>query len=128
MRYLGIDFGTKRVGIALSDEAGMIAEPLTTLANDDNLVKRITELCDEHQVAVIVIGASYNFQGADNPVMTQIREITPILERKTGCEVVMESEVLTTAQAARVSENRDRLDSSAAALILQSYLDRTQRG
>jgi len=47
MRYLGIDFGAKRVGVALSDTSGTIAEPLTTLANNDRLIQRLTELCDQ---------------------------------------------------------------------------------
>jgi len=70
------------------------------------------------------MGASHNFHGGDNPIMTDIRSVAPTLETHTGCDVVLESETLTTAQAARTMERKQSLDASAAALILQSYLDR----
>lgn len=126
MKYLGIDFGTKKVGLALSDESGTFASPLTVLVNDDDLIKEIKRVCKEHEVTTIVLGLSTNFKGEDNPVMAAARHVKEVLERDGGSVVELEPEFLTTAHAARTKENRASLDASAAALILQSYLDRTR--
>lgn len=124
MRHLGIDFGTKKVGLALSDESGTIAEPLTTIPNNERLVQRIGQYCQEYNVDTIVLGASVDFDGNDNPVMGSIRHIAPVLERHTQATVVFEDEFFTTAQAARTNGRKGAVDAAAAALILQSYLDR----
>ncbi|MEX0672604.1 MAG: Holliday junction resolvase RuvX [Candidatus Paceibacterota bacterium] len=124
MKYLGIDFGTKKVGLALSDESGTFANPLKVIPNNDDLVNEIKRLCAEHEVSVIVLGLSTNFKGEDNPVMKEARQVKEVLERDEAVKVELEPEFLTTAHAARTEENKATLDASAAALILQSFLDR----
>ncbi len=123
-QILGIDHGTKKVGIAVSDRSRTIATPVTVLANDDQLMKNLTSLVEEYAADTVVIGESRNYHGQDNPVMAPARKLAEALGRRLGVTAVFEPEMLTTAQALRTDENRGRLDASAAALILQSYLDR----
>jgi len=124
MRHLGIDFGTKKVGLAISNEAGTIAEPLEIVPNDEQLVQRVRQVCDAYDVETIVIGASIDTSGADNPVMDQIRPFGGTLDKRLDREVVLEDESMTTFEAARMEENKPKLDASAAALILQRYLEK----
>lgn len=124
MRFLGIDYGTKRVGIALSDEEGKIAFPNDTLANDRNLADKIINLCKEKNVGAIVLGESNNYSGEENPIMPEIKKLSALLKKETKLPIIMEPEFLTTAQAKRIQGEVEGIDASAAALILQSYLDK----
>jgi len=124
MKYLGIDCGTKRIGIAVSDDTGSIAFPLTTLQASSSVIEEITSLVQENAVQTIVLGESYNFQGEKNPIMEQIQKLGDELKAK-GYVIAYEREFMTSMQARREGETaREHIDASAAALILQSYLDR----
>lgn len=125
MRYLGIDFGEKRVGIAVSDEEGKIAFPVVVLANDQNLLKNIVDLCMKNTVEVVIMGESRDFQGQINPIMWKIEGFKKQLEA-IGFKVFFEPEFLTSAQASQITGENKMLDASAAAIILQSYLDKKQ--
>lgn len=127
MRLLGIDYGRKRVGLALSDETNTIATPLSVLQNSNELVEQVHALALEHHVGAFVLGASRNYQGKANPIMKDIEMFERSLQKKTGFPVYLESEVLTSVQARRHETKRLLRDASAAALILQSYLDRLQK-
>jgi putative Holliday junction resolvase len=122
-RYLGVDFGSKRVGLALSDEAGIIAFPLMVLQNSDSLVADITALCREHDVGVIVVGESKNFSQQDNEIMKEIRPFITALQDKITLPIHLHPEFLTSSEAERIQGKNDMHDASAASLILQSYLD-----
>lgn len=127
MRLLGIDFGRKRVGIALSDEEQKIAFPKTVFTNDKKLVGRITNYCKKNAVGGIVLGESKNFKGEDNPVMKDILEFRKNLETATSLPVFMEPEFMTSSEAEKMraeGDDTEMLDASAAAIILQSYLDK----
>ena len=124
MRYMGIDFGSKRVGIALSDESATIAIPKAVLPNDRTLFGEIKNLCAGHRVKAIVIGESKNFKGQDNPIMKDITFFKGELERGLHLPVHLEPEFLTSFEAARTHGDSPLLDASAAALILQSFLDK----
>lgn len=137
MKFLGIDYGTKRVGIAISDEEGKIAFPNDTLANDKKLVEKIISLCKEKAVGAIVIGESNNFSGEPNPIMADVKKFIAELEKETRqtfegqklsgqakLPVILEPEFLTTAQAKRIQGEVEGIDASAASIILQSFLDR----
>ena len=126
MTSLGIDYGTKKVGFALSDTTDTIATPHTVLSNDEQLVQRVVQRCREEDVSRVVVGASTDLRGRDNPVMSGIRSFTNALKAQLEVPVILEPEFFTTAQAARIRENREQIDASAAALILQSYLDRAK--
>jgi len=124
MRLLGIDYGEKRVGLALSDDTKTIATPLGVIQNDQALPGVIAGAVKEHHVEAVVIGASRGYRGEDNPIMERIRSFTKEMETKLHLPVYLESETLTSKQAARHEIKRSLRDASAAALILQSYLDK----
>lgn len=128
MRYLGIDYGTKRVGLALSDEAGVMGFPHSVEQNDGGLLDRVVALIERERVAAIVVGDSRDFSGVENPVAKEAKVFAKQLEEKTGIGAIYEPEMLTTQEARRDFEGirtKGVVDSSAAALILTSYLSRT---
>jgi len=127
MRYLGIDYGTKRVGIALSDEDGRIAFPKSVLPSDSRLLDEIRALCSENDISAIVLGESKDYHGEYNEVMKPAFELKERLERELDLPVLLEPEFMTSAAAERATPG-DMLDASAAALILQSFLDRKKHG
>lgn len=124
MRYLGIDFGTKRVGIALSDPAGRFALPEAVLPNDWKLLEHIKKLCIEREVKAIVLGESRDFLGEKNKVQKKIELFKKELTGLTGLPVIFEPELLTSREASHIQGEGDMLDASAAALILKGYLDK----
>jgi len=123
MRLLGIDYGSKRIGIALSDDGGEFAIPVIVIENTKNNIKEIVDLANKNLVKEIVIGESKNYKGEDNAIMEKSLELKNKLEEK-GFKVYMEPEFMTSMNAERFQGKNDMLDASAAALILQSYLDR----
>ncbi len=127
MRILGIDYGSKRVGVAVSDEAAALAFPCEVFKNGKNLVKNIKEICQEKNISKIVLGESLDYKGRPNPVMVEIEKFKILLEKETGLPVVFETKVLTTKQAAASQPDSKKLDASAAALILQTYLDKRKK-
>jgi len=134
MRYLGIDYGTKRIGLAHSDDTGSLAFPLTTIAAGQGALSAIAELVKEHGAQGIVMGESRNFKGEANDMMQEADEFKKDLAELTGLPVEYEREFFTSTLAARQfapdegsrkkNPEHTGLDASAAALILQSYLDR----
>lgn len=142
MRYLGIDYGSKRVGVAVSDEAGEFALPLVVLPNDSELLPALKKIIAEKGAGEIVLGESKNFKGEDNVIMSAVTGFKEKLEAGTGLTVHFEPEFLTSVEADRMNDlnseqsrrsgvrlrrpkvKNDMLDASAAAIILQSYLDK----
>lgn len=127
MKILGIDYGSKRVGIALSDEDGQFALPLITLSNSKRLFDEVVEVAEKNKVREIVIGESKNYQGQANTILSESLVFKADLEKK-GYSVFLEPEFMTSANAERFQGKHDMLDASAAALILQSFLDRRKNG
>jgi len=123
-RYLGIDYGTKRVGVAISDEALSLAFPKEVIKNDSHLLNKIKQICLDNKIKLVVMGESRNFKGEANAIMEEINDFKRYLEEVLKLEVVLEPEFLSSFQAARVQGEHDKLDASAAAIILQSYLDK----
>ncbi len=133
MKYLGIDYGTKRIGVAQSDESGTIAFPLTTVAAGPSVLAEVALLAKDNRIEKIVIGESRNFEGQPNPVMEDIERFKKDLAELTALPVAYEPEFMTSAQAVRQGldkrgegSKKEDIDASAAALILQGYLDRIQ--
>lgn len=125
MRYLGIDYGSKRIGIAVSDDEGKIAFPEAVIPNDRNAIETIHNLILGREVKGVVIGQSNNFGGEPNKIQADIDKFAKKLEAKEmDFEVVFEPEFLTSAQAAAVTGKNKKNDASAAAIILQSHLDK----
>ncbi len=125
VRYLGIDFGSKRVGLALSDEGGMIAVPHATLPNDGKLLKEVVRIARDREVAAVVFGDSKDFQMRDNKIMEAARAFAEEV-RKSDLAVRWHPEFMTSAQAERGTGKGLALDASAAAVMLQSFLDHEQ--
>ncbi len=123
MRILGIDYGSKRVGIALSDEEGQFAIPLIVLNNSKNLIQEIMDIAEENKVKVMVMGESRNYKGKANEIFEESIEVKEDLEMK-GYSVFLEPEFMTSMQAERFQGKHDMLDASSAALILQAFLDK----
>lgn len=122
MRYLGIDFGSKRVGVAVSDESNSFAFPVTVLANSERLVEEIQKLCVEHRAAEIVVGESRDFSQVDNDIMKEIRPFVKKME-ELGFVVHMHPEFMSSLEAKQLQGKNTMTDASAAAIILKSYLD-----
>lgn len=124
MRILGIDYGSKRVGIALSDEAGQFAMPLIVLKNNKELLEEVRSIVTDNKVETIVMGESKSYKGEMNTIMEQITPFKALLEKELSIKVIFEPEFMTSVAAERFQGKNDMHDASAAALILQSFLDR----
>ncbi len=136
MRYLGVDYGSKRIGLALSDEAGTMGFPHTIVPNTPQLLDELCALIAKENVGAVVIGESRNLAGGDNPIAKDARALGELLAERSGVPVFFESEVFTSAAARRAPEKEMKsrapqkhanVDASAAALILTSFLTR-QKG
>ena len=119
MRYLGIDFGRKRIGLALSDAEGRIAFPHKTVGRADDVFKVI----EAEGVDAVVIGLPVSLDGTDSEETRAVRAFAAMLSGSLQLPMAFESEVFTT-KIAEAHSSREHADASAAALILQSYLDR----
>lgn len=126
MKYLGIDYGEKRIGIAVSDDGGMIAFPHVTIENTTSTIFEIKKICDAQKTAQIVIGMPMRI-GAVSPLMRTIQMFCDALARFTEIPVAYENEMFTTKMAIRDGAKKNTADQSSAALILQSYLDRQRK-
>ncbi len=125
MRILGVDYGSKRVGLALSDPQANLAYPHSVVPAD-KVAAVIIKLCETEGVDTVVLGESKDYKGNDNAIAPAIKQLAEEL-KAAALEVVLEPEVLTSAAAARAGGAPAELDARAAALILQSYLDRQHR-
>ncbi|MDB5264944.1 MAG: Holliday junction resolvase YqgF, putative holliday junction resolvase [Parcubacteria group bacterium] len=129
MRYLGIDFGTKKVGLALSDEAGAMGFPHGIIPNDGRLIDEILNLIERKNVEAVVMGESKDFAGNANAVAKDAKAFAQLLEQRGNIPVHFEPEMLTTQEARRLFDGsrgpgHTDVDASAAALILTSFLSR----
>ncbi len=126
MKFMGIDYGTKRVGVAISDENGTLAFPKEIVKNNGELFRKITDMIKTEGVFEVVVGESLDFAGLPNPLMKEIDFFVDKLTKKLGLPVHLEKEFLTSVEARRYEEGK-KTDARAAALILQRYLDRRSR-
>lgn len=126
MCFLGIDFGIKKVGLAISDEDGKMAFPFLVLPNNEKILDEIEKIVIERNVEKIVIGESKNFEGQPNEIMAEIEKFKINLEERFKLKIIFEPEFLTSAQARQIVGKNEMEDASAAAIILQSYLDKKQ--
>jgi putative Holliday junction resolvase len=134
LRLLGIDYGRKRVGVALSDPTGQIARPLETLTVTSNAdaVRRIIILVAEHEVTAVVVGLPLSMSGNESESTTATRQFARMLGEATALPIYFEDERLSSHQALevlhahgkKIKGNKDKLDRMSAAIILQSFLDR----
>lgn len=130
MKYLGIDYGGKRVGLALSDEEGRIAFPRETVENRGpaKLAGYLKKLISRENVEKVIVGLPLGQDGKDTEQTKQVRNFIEALHREITIPIELENELLTTSIARGEGVAKEHVDASAAALILQSYLDRKNKG
>ena len=145
-RFLSIDYGTKRIGIAISDENCVLAFPKEIILNDLNTFKNISDTIEKEKVGEIVVGESVDFSGKLNVLSGRIEVFILELKEKFKLPVHKQKEFLTSVEARRyknlgkqirhsAAQTRSgikqiksgRADASAAALILQRYLDKINK-
>ena len=127
MKYLCIDYGSKKVGFAQSDDNGDIAFPLMISENGPHLLKETFELIRELKIDVVVIGESVDGKGKLNPIAKEARVFGAKIEDALPVRIVYEKEWFSTTEARKQpgKEGDHEVDDQAAAIILQRYLDRT---
>jgi putative Holliday junction resolvase len=123
MKSLGIDFGEKRIGIALSDESNKFAFPVRVISNTPSALDEIAVICKKEGVGRIIMGESKDFKGNFNPIMKTAVPFAENLKKKTSLPFFFEPEFLTSREATHIQGNTTELDASAAALILKHFLD-----
>lgn len=126
MRKMGIDFGSKRVGIALTDDAGLMAFPHGVIDNNQNLLKEVVKLIEEKGVAEVVIGHSLGRDGEPNKIHQAVEEFMTDLTLEMPIPIHLEPEQYTTQEAVRFQGRNKDTDASAAAIILNSYITRNK--
>jgi putative Holliday junction resolvase len=133
MRVLAIDHGEKRVGLAVSDETGTIAQPLEFILAQpvSKLLAQLEKIVRERNVLAIVVGLPRNMDGSYGPAAEKVREFVAALQQAVTVPVKTWDERLTSVQANRFlieagvrrQKRKERVDQTAAAILLQSYLD-----
>jgi putative Holliday junction resolvase len=135
-RILAVDYGRKRIGLALSDELCLTAQPLATVTrtNRQNDLRRLREICREHGVTRIIVGHPLHMTGEASPMAHEAARFAARLGKETGIRVELADERLTSWEAKRtlaetgasLRQRREPLDHVAAAVLLRDYLERTR--
>jgi len=133
-RVLGIDYGAKRIGVSLSDPLEIIASPLVTLENAAGVMDEIRNIIRRETVRLVIVGMPLNLKGQKGRKAVEVEDFCDRLRSEIDCAVLPWDERFTTTMAKRsmiaggVRRNdrramEGRIDSTAAAILLQSYLD-----
>lgn len=124
MRYLGLDYGGKRIGIAVSDETGSFAFPRETIPNDAHALPLLIEFARHENAGTFVVGDTLSLNGERNVITPQAERFVDALRKESGLAVVSVREAWSSQEAARFAPaGRKHDDSAAAAIILQRFLD-----
>ncbi|HBB54096.1 TPA: Holliday junction resolvase RuvX [Candidatus Nomurabacteria bacterium] len=140
-KFMGIDYGTKKIGVSVSDENCTLAFPKEIISNDKGAFVRLSKIIGEENVSVIVVGESVDFSGKLNALSGRIEVFILELKEKFRLPVHKQKEFLTSVEARKSGKGKNdfnqsqshskvkqiksgRVDASAAALILQRYLDK----
>ena len=143
-RFLGVDYGTKRIGVAISDENHALAFPKEIIENNSNTFSKLDDIIKKENVGEIVVGESVDFSGKLNALSGRIEVFILELKEKFRLPVHKQKEFLTSVEARRSKNGKKnfsqsqshsklkqrksgRVDASAAALILQRYLDKINK-
>ena len=134
-RIMGIDYGSRRVGVALSDRLGIAAHPFKVIEVGPGLHRRLADLVGSEDVDKVVVGLPVSLDGTEQAAARRTRRFVDRLRPLVGVDVVLYDERLTTRIAESVlvaagtsrSKRRRRVDKVAAAVMLQGYLDRQAR-
>ncbi len=133
MRILSLDHGTKRIGVAISDELKMIAQPLEYIPAEPfaAFLERLKQLLQEKEVELVLVGMPRNMDGTYGPAALKVEEFVAVLRTSIAVPLKTWDERLTSAQANRFliegkvrrEKRKEKVDKTAAAILLQSYLD-----
>jgi putative Holliday junction resolvase len=137
-RILGIDYGTTRLGISMSDPLLILAQPYQTIDNDRKTIGTIAELVDQEGISLIVVGLPLNLKGEKGKKAEEVERFVSRLSGSVGVDVITWDERFTTHLAHQTLRDmgtrrsqreraRGRIDAMAASLLLQSYLDSRRR-
>ncbi len=119
---MGIDYGSKRVGVSVSDESGQMAFPEVVLSNDSDLLKNLVALIEDKGVEEVVVGHSLNRDGSENKIHSEVEELMEDLTLELGLPIHLEPEQYSTKEAEQIQGRNDMVDASAATIILNSYI------
>lgn len=122
-KLLGIDFGTKKIGLALSNELGNIAFPYDVIPAGRDVVQKVVDISRQEDVKQVVIGESKNNDGGYNEVHEAAVKFGSDLKKILDVEIIFQPEMFTTQEAIRTAPRDKDTDARAAAIILQSYLE-----
>ncbi len=135
MRILALDHGSKRIGVAVSDETKTIAQPLEYIPAEPfvDFLARLRQLIREKEIDLILVGLPRNMDGSYGPAAEKVQTFAGVLGGAITVPIRMWDERLTSAQANRVliqggarrAKRKEKVDQTAAAILLQSYLDGT---
>ena len=132
-RYIGLDVGTKTIGVSVSDPTLLFANGLVTIkrknVRDD--IDKILRIIEEKEVSLIVVGLPYNMDGSIGPMAQRVMSFVDLLKKATDIKIIYVDERLTTISAEEVlikekvrrEKRKEHIDKIAASFILQSYLD-----
>ena len=136
MRIMGLDYGDKTVGVAVSDELLITAQSVTTIERERSnklrkTYQQLEAIIEEYEIEKIVVGKPLNMNGTEGERVEKTRAFSDELMRRTGLEIIEVDERLTTTEADRILEDtgvahsgrKEHIDKMAAAIILQTYLD-----
>lgn len=123
MRYLGIDYGERRIGVAISDERGSFAFPKETIPNDESAIDRLSTIVNRERIGEIVIGDTRAANAEANAITAAMSEFSKKLSMHTRLPVREVWEAWSSVEAARFApKGKEHDDAAAAAIILQRYL------
>ena len=131
MRILGLDFGSKTVGVAITDPLGMTAQGMEIVRRESPNKLRIETIIKENDVELIVLGLPVNMDGSSGERVEKTKEFADMLTRRSGVEIIFQDERLTTVEAYEIMneagiKREDRykyVDQIAATIILEDYLN-----
>ncbi|MEK7121957.1 MAG: Holliday junction resolvase RuvX, partial [Patescibacteria group bacterium] len=122
MRLLGIDYGRKRIGVAMSDKEGRMAFPYAVVENNVKKFSAIRKICENEDISEIVVGLPKNLKSEETEMTREVQEFGRRLCQKIGLKVIFQNEMFSTKEAIQIQGRHQKIDASAAALILDSYL------
>lgn len=124
MKYLGIDYGSKWVGIAISDEEGKIAFPRAEVPNGTGLLQFIARMVEQEKVKTIIVGDTRTVEGKDNPITPEVEKFVAEIARVTTILTEFAPEMWSSIEASRYApKGQEHNNAAAAAIILQRFLD-----
>ena len=136
MKHLGIDYGTKRTGVAISDETGLLARPYEVLDSRDDLLGTIAEIVRNEEIEMVVVGMPYDLRGEETDITRLVRDFLEKLRDLLPCSVEEHDEAMSSRRAVermvhagvgkKKRRQKGKTDTWAAALILQEYLDQAK--